>query len=336
MPSRRPAILRRFVQRKTLTLCCALVGVLALLPSEQAHARPPGKLLPERGALFGAYSNPGGRWSGDMTGRGEVREVEEALGRKLDIVHTYYDWDDRFPTLLERWALAGGRIPLASWSGIKLDRILNGSQDALIRARARGVKRLFRPIFIRWGWEMNGSWFPWSGPANGNDPSAYVAAWRRIHRIFRDEGARNAVWVWCPNGDDNPQESWNHWASYYPGDRYVDWVGVDLYNWGTRRSWSSWTSFSSLVRPLYADYARRKPIMIAETGSVEDGGSKAAWISEARASIKRAFPSVGAFVWFHIDDDEDWRANSSAASFAAFQRMAKDPYFNRRLRRKRR
>jgi Glycosyl hydrolase family 26 len=325
-------MVNRFVRRNTLTVW-ALVGALALLLPGPAQARPSSKLLPARGALFGAYVNPNDGWSGDRTGRGEVKELESALDRKLDIVHSYYDWEDRFPTLLERWTVAGDRIPLASWSGIKLERIVNGSQDAVIRARARAVRQLGRTTFIRWGWEMNGSWFPWSGTANGKDPSAYVGAWRRIYRIFREERATNAVWVWCPNAADNPQESWNHWRNYYPGDRYVDWVGIDVYNWGSRRSWSSWQSFASLVEPVYADYARRKPIMIAETGSVEAGGSKARWISEARASIKRVFPSIGAFVWFHTDHEEDWRANSSAVSFSAFERMAKDPYFNLLLRR---
>src|SRR5256885_2213761 len=66
-----------------------------------------------------------------------------------------------------------------------------------------------------------------------------------------------------------PAAPWNHWTHYSPGDAYVDWVGIDGYNWGTTQSWSSWSSFASLVRPVYSDYAGRKPIMIAETASAE-------------------------------------------------------------------
>ena len=325
--------MRGLLRRSTLTAGVLLSALALLLPGSAAAARPPGKLVPSRGALFGAYVNPTMRWGGDRTGRGEVRQLEAALGRTLDLVHSYHEWDERFPTQLERWSVAGGRIPIASWTATPLDRILNGSQDHLIRARARAVRRLKRAIFIRWGWEMNGTWFPWSGAANGRDPGRYVAAWRRIHAIFRDERATNAVWVWCPNGASSPDEPWNHWRNYDPGDRYVDWVGIAMYNWGIRRSWSSWRSFASLIAPLYRDYARRKPIMIAETASVEAGGSKARWIDDARRSIKRAFPSIGAFVWFHANYVEDWRINTSADAFAAFRRMAKDPYFHGRGRR---
>jgi hypothetical protein len=318
-------------RRTTLTAGVLLSALaLLLLSPGPAAARPSGKLVPSRGAHFGAYVNPTMRWGGDMTGRGEVKQLEAALGRRLDLVHTYHKWDEKFPRQLERWSVAGGRIPVVSWEGTSLDRVLNGSQDRLIRVRARAVKRLKRAIFIRWGWEMNGTWNPWSGAANGRNPGRYVAAWRRIHGIFREERATNAVWVWCPNGESVPGEPWNHWRNYYPGDRYVDWVGIDMFNWGSRRSWSSWRSFASLFAPVYSDYARRKPIMIAETGSVEAGGSKARWIDDARRSIKRAFPSIGAFVWFHANFVEDWRVDSSADAFAAFRGMAKDPYFHRR------
>ena len=322
-------MVRGLLRWMTLAAGVLLIALALLMPGPAA-ARPSGKLVPTRGAHCGAYVNPTMRWGGDRTGRGEVKQLEGALGRRLDVVHSYRRWDEPFPTRLDRWSVGGGRIPLASWTGTTLDRILNGSQDRLIRARARSVKRFKRGIFIRWGWEMNGTWFPWSGAANGRDPGRYVAAWRRIHGIFRQERATNAVWVWSPNGANSPDEPWNHWRNYYPGDRYVDWVGIDMYNWGTRRSWSSWRSFASLMAPVYTDYASRKPIMIAETASVEDGGSKARWIKDARHSIKRAFPSIGAFLWFHANYVEDWRINTSAEALMAFRRMGKDPYFHRR------
>src|SRR5919201_465436 len=111
-----------------------------------------------------------------------------------------------------------------------------------------------------------------------NGPSKFIAAWQRIRRIFDAAGAQNAVWVWCPNATNNPDVSWNSWRNYYPGDKFVDWVGLDGYNWGTTQSWSRWQSFADIVRPIYRDYGRKKPIMIAETASAETGGDKAAWI----------------------------------------------------------
>jgi beta-mannanase len=160
----------------------------------------------------------------------------------------------------------------------------------------------------------------------GRDASRFVLAWRRVVGVFREEGASNAIFVWAPNATDEPRASWNHWTAYYPGDRYVDWVGIDGYNWGSTVG-GTWQSFSSIIRPIYSDYAARKPIMIAETSSVErDDASKAQWITNARAWMK-AHPAVAAFVWFDIRKERNWRIDSTAASLRAFKTLAKDPYF---------
>ena len=178
---------------------------------------------------------------------------------------------------------------------------------------------------------MNGDWLPWSGAANGRDPAEYVLAWRRVHSIFREEGASNAIWIWSPNSVDAPREAWNGFTRYYPGDAYVDWVGVDGYNWGTTREWSSWQSFGSIFDPVYRAFARRKPIMISEVSSAEAGGSKAAWIASAARTLKMRFPAVRAVVWFNIDKEADWRVDSSASALHAFRALAADPYFGARL-----
>jgi len=91
---------------------------------------------------------------------------------------------------------------------------------------------------------MNGNWYPWSGRDErrrlgwrGQDTSA---AYRHAHDLFVADGGDHVVWVWCPLVDDVPNESWNHWTNYYPGDAYVDWVGLDAYNWGTSSSCCTW------------------------------------------------------------------------------------------------
>ena len=301
--------------------------------SQAARTHPRSALLaPAKGTLLGAYVDNTGHWVNDATAEAGVASFERAIGRTLSIDHHYYGWTDSFPTALERWDVAHGRIPMISWSGTGLDSILSGRSDAMIRQRAEDVRAFGAPVFLRWGWEMNGNWSSDDGshnndPGTTDGPKKYVAAWRHIHDIFTAAGATNAVWVWSPNGTDVPDAPWNHWTHYYPGDAYVDWVGIDGYNWGTSRPWSSWTSFARLVEPIYADYASRKPVMIAETGSAEHGGSKAAWFDSIRKILPKRFPAIGALVYFEANKEVDWTVHSSASALASFRALAEDPYF---------
>ncbi len=209
--------------------------------------------------------------------------------------------------------------------------INDGSQDSLIRARAQAVKAFGSPIFLRPAAEMNGDWFDWGGANNDRDTAAFIKAWRRIHDIFDEEGVHNVSWVWAPNSESSPggwdPSSWNSWRNYYPGDAYVDWVGIDGYNWGLLPGGDGWLSFGAIMQHVYDDYATRKPIMIAETGSTESGGDKAQWISDMGTWVK-AHPAIKAVVYFDRAQRSDWPLDTSPAAAQAFGRLAADPYFS--------
>ena len=102
-----------------------------------------------------------------------------------------------------------------------------------------------------------------------------------MHDIFTAVGATNATWVWCPNID--PNNEFRDIAPIYPGDEYVDWTGLDGYNWGNApyrpAGWHSFDQlYSSTYHRIIDTIAPSKPMMISEIGSTEYGGSKAAWI----------------------------------------------------------
>jgi Glycosyl hydrolase family 26 len=291
-----------------------------------AAASPATALAPTAGRVkLGAFSQ-----YAQQTNAASVASLERSIGRKLSIDNHYYDWSDNFPASGEQGDVSAGRIPMISWWGTSYAKVLDGSQDATIRARAASLKAFGHPVYLRWAAEFNGDWFAWGGPQNGKDPSAFVRAWQHIHDIFTAAGVTNVAWVWAPNADSHPggidRTSWNNWRNYYPGDAYVDWVGIDGYNSGSRFDWQA---FSGIMNPVYSDYAGRKPIMIAETSSVESGGDKAAWITSARSWIK-SHSAISALVWFDTDQSStkiDWRVGSSTASQAAFTGLAQDPYF---------
>jgi beta-mannanase len=219
--------------------------------------------------------------------------------------------------------LAAGRIPLVNWEPHNIDfaKIIDGSLDATIIARAKGSKALGKKFFLDFAAEMNGD-EAWSG----NNAPLYVSAYRHIHDLFVAAGANNVVWAWCPNVTDTNGGN-RTTMHYYPGDAYVDWTGVDGYNWGTRNGgWQTFQQVFQNIYPLLA--AKKKPILIGEMASAEAGGDKGKWIDGIIPTLRNSFPLIKGVVWFDINKEADWRISSSPGSEAAFIRMAKNPYFN--------
>jgi beta-mannanase len=166
---------------------------------------------------------------------------------------------------------------------------------------------------------MNGHWFPWGLGVNGNTAADFIAAWRHIVTVFRAEGATNVRWVWSPNEMDSGVPSFQQ---LYPGDAYVNWVAIDGYNFGSTTN-NVWQSFTQVFSQSYTAMVglTSKPMMVAETGSVEQGGSKAAWITSAlQSELPNHFPRIRALVWFDKDyQGYNWQVDSSSSSLSAFR-----------------
>ena len=299
----------------------ALLSTAGSLPAVAgAGSRPAGPLVPNSGFYVGAYSK-------NVSGYGQDKEqqattdVESGLGRPLDIDNHYYSWTDAFPSGREQWDVDNGRIPMISWNGENTDAIARGDFDAMITARAQAVAQLDTPVFIRWFWEMDGN----KKAAFVSSPASYQKAWRHIHDLFVAAGARNAVWVWCPNAsafDDGDA------LPYYPGGTYVDWVAADGYNFAPKRPGDQWESFGQIFGGFYAAAATfHKPLMVAEFGVLErQAGEKAAWLRQARDWIA-GHPALAAVVYFNADSASNgiaynWRVDTSPASFAGFRDLA--------------
>jgi mannan endo-1,4-beta-mannosidase len=86
--------------------------------------------------------------------------------------------------------------------------------DGLNELKTNGVVVLWRPFH-----EMNGDWFWW----DGKDPETFKKLWRQMFDYFtQTRKLDNLLWVYGPNHGRNT-------AVYYPGDQYVDIVGLDAY-----------------------------------------------------------------------------------------------------------
>jgi hypothetical protein len=248
----------------------------------------------------------------------------------------------KFPEAEMETIRAHGSMPFFSWASnstpaslnepdFQLADVIEGHHDAYIREFAEAARDWGHPFFLRFNWEMNGNWFPWSEGVNGNQPGQYVAAWRHVHDIFTQVGATNATWVWCPNVD--PESKLQDLASLYPADAYVDWTGLDGYNWGTNPARPDrWRSFDSLFQATYDRIAETiapgKPLIVSEVGSSEYGGSKAEWIADALASARTNYPLLRGLLWFEkFDDGMDWPIETSASSAAAFAEGIQNPSY---------
>jgi hypothetical protein len=282
---------------------------------------------------------------------GALAQFEGMAGKGLSLVHfmapfaqcsssscSYY----KFPSKEMEGIRQHGSIPFFSWSSqsipssldepdFQLADVISGAHDSYIREWATAAKQWGHPFFLRFNWEMNGNWFPWSEGVNGNQAGEYVAAWRHVHDIFTAVGATNATWVWCPNVD--PAKKMQDLAPLYPGDEYVDWTSLDGYNWGTNPARPDrWRSFDQLYNTTYHQIvdtiAPAKPMVVGEVGSTEYGGSKADWIAEMLSELPTQYPRIRGLLWFEkFDDGMDWPLETSGAATSAFAGGIQSPSY---------
>jgi hypothetical protein len=311
-----------------------------------------------RGATESSDSSPPLYWGatiGDqITGEqapwdmGAVSKFEQMAGKPLSLVNFFAPFAEctsrcsyfKFPAEPMENIRHHGAIPVFSWSSqsipssldepdFQLADVISGNYDSYLEEFAEDARDWGHPFFLRFDWEMNGNWFPWSEGVNGNQQGEFVAAWRHVHDIFTAVGATNVSWVWCPNVDPTNKLQ-SSVASTYPGDEYVDWTGLDGYNWGPAKG--GWASFDHLYSSTYHaitdTIAPSKPMLIGEIGSSENGGSKASWISETLDAIPSEFPKIRGLLWFDTyDDGMDWPIESSSSATSAFASGIQNPAY---------
>jgi hypothetical protein len=276
---------------------------------------------PSRGAYFGAWVGPDVYTQ--VNEINAVNALQQQLGRKFSIVHTYVKWRAPFPTTSALTFLSQGSMLLISWAGTDTQAINSGADDAWIRTRAEQVKAVGKPVFLEWRWEMDRPNLR-SQMHSGAD---YVRAWDRIRRIFAVAGVRNAAWVWCPTarGFADGQA-----AAFYPGDAEVDWVCADAYP-----DYGSQASFASTVEPFLAWASHHdKPVMIGEFGVPVSFGDRqrAQWLQAAQ-QVVTGDRQIKALLYFDANPAGQGPAGSyslggDAAALAVFRSMAREPYFN--------
>jgi len=163
-----------------------------------------------------------------------------------------------------------------------MQKIIDGDFDAELTQWAIEASGLDYPLLAEFGTEVNGDWFPWNGSYNGGSetqnygdpnvpdgPERFRDAYRHIIDICRQNNATNITWFFHVDAYSEPNEEWNNIKNYYPGDNYIDWLGVSIY--GPQEKGEDYQDFSEILGDVYPALTclSTKPIAILEFAITE-------------------------------------------------------------------
>jgi mannan endo-1,4-beta-mannosidase len=233
-----------------------------------------------------------------------------ATGVRPDMLMYYSAWQQPFESNFATAAAKHGAVPLVQINpfGVSLAAIVSGQYDSYLRTYAKAVRTYRNPVILSFGHEMNGHWESWG--YTHTSPAVFVAAWRHIVTLFRNQETRNVTWLWTVNIIDT-RGSIPSPSPWWPGRSYVNWVGIDGYYYSPSLTFTSLFGPTIVaVRELTDD-----PILIAETGVVPTAGQPAK-IADLFAGI-HVYGLLG-FVWFQVPG---WDISSPSA-IAAYRQGA--------------
>ncbi|MDF2439609.1 MAG: hypothetical protein JWN98_593 [Abditibacteriota bacterium] len=284
------------------------------------------KFEPARGCYLGAFIER------DFTVLGDISAFEQLTKKKHASYFTYVGYGRPFPSDWVRKVKAGGAAPhIAFEPNDGLDMVQDG---AYIRAWARDAARAKCPIFLRWASEMNGPWTKY-----GPNPPQYVEKFRLISKVMKEE-APNVAMVWTPFAEPTRTI-----PSYYPGDEWVDWVGMNIYsvyvNNGDPFRPADQKDPVEALRYIYENYADRKPVHISEfAATIYCKGTSSDTVSFAISKMTRfydalrlEFPRVKSVNWFCWDTIRANRANNNYSILddgrvlATYRKLVSDEHF---------
>lgn len=243
--------------------------------------------------------------------------VVATTGVHPNVALYYSGWREKFQSAFAIQVADHGGIPFIQIDPIGADfqAIAAGAYDTYLETFATAVAgygaKTHQGVIIGFGHEMNGQWFPWG--YRHLSPTLFVAAWRHIVNVFRQQGADDVAWLWTVNIIAAPRIPSP--APWWPGNSYVTWVGIDGYYY--KPSWTFASLFGPTIKAVRA--LTLDPILISETGVATSAGQPAK-ITNLFAGI-RNYGLLG-FVWFDSYHHLDWRITTPAA-IAAFRRGSK-------------
>jgi mannan endo-1,4-beta-mannosidase len=243
-----------------------------------------------------------------------VAVFARVAGRQPNLVGYYSGWPERFAAKFADAVRSHGGVTILQMdpTNVAVAAIAAGGYDPYLRSYADSVRDFGRPVVIGFGHEMNATWYSWG--YGHVPPRVFVAAWRHIVRVFREQGADNVTWLWTLQADE---PGTGPIAEWWPGAGYVTWVGIDGYYYRPSDTFASVFGKTMVqVRQLTG-----KPVLLSET-AVGPLAGQSAKIPGLFAGV-RQYRTLG-LVWFDIAQDaglyhQDWRIENSPSAAAAFR-----------------
>ncbi|TWX41077.1 hypothetical protein ES689_04035 [Frigoribacterium sp. ACAM 257] len=283
----------------------------------------------------------------------EFDDVTTKIDAQPNMAGYFQGFDQEFNATAVNRSWAKGDLPFLTWESrpiaaandavvdpdYELSKIIDGEFDEYLTRWADALVANGLPLAIRLDHEMNGNWYPWAEGVNGNETGEYVTMWKHVHDLFEARGANELVaWVWAPTrveGVPTKNRTVEYTDSLYPGDDYVDWVGMTGYlrnSVETPQSGDFDGTFGKTLAQLRQ--ITTKPIILAEMGAAELGTTRDAqkprWIDSLFAELARPEnDDIIGFAWFNLTATtvssgsyltNDWRITSRQDSLEAFRR----------------
>jgi hypothetical protein len=243
-----------------------------------------------------------------------VAQFAKAAGKRPNLIGYYSGWRQAFERSFAQTVHRHNAVTILQWdpTGASISGVATGHYDPYLRTFADSVRNFGQPVVIGFGHEMNADWYSW-GYRHVPAPT-FVAAWRHIVTLFREQGADNVTWLWTINADrpgTGPIKSW------WPGASYVDWIGIDGYY--VRPSDDFATVFGGTIGHVRT--FTHKPVLLSET-AVGPAAGQFSKIGNLFAGMHQ-FGTIG-LVWFDIEQHDgryhqDWRIENSPSAEAAFR-----------------
>jgi len=303
--------------RSRLALLAAVViaAVSAVLVVHHLASSPAGVGSAALGAAPASYlgvyeTGPPGTYQ-------PVAKFTRATGRQPNLVGYYSGWGEPFKISFAETVSRQGAITILQWDPTlaSVPAIASGGFDSYLRSFADSVRAFGHPVVIGFGHEMNAYWYSWG--YRHLPPSTFVAAWRHIVTLFRGQHADNVTWLWTIQADE---PGTGPIASWWPGEKYVTWVGIDGYYY-----YPSETFFSIFGKTIGDVRALTGlPVLLSEV-AVGPQADQARKIPDLFAGM-RHYGTLG-LVWFDIAQHDgvyhqDWRIEDNQAAETAFRRGA--------------
>ena len=306
---------RKYIRHKTRLLALTLMSAAT---GRAANSLP----VPTNGVYLGVQANPSLAPNQELAIEALEGPAPNGINHTFALHLAYYKWGELAALLDSNGIfqpdsnLAGnishGRVPVISWACdqnvANSDGVIaagSASEDAIITATANVLKQYPGPVLLRWFWEFNvlGNNQTCRGDTGGA-PTAqvyngFIGAWQHIWTLFQKASATNVVFLWNPgdysgNANKDPR-------GFYPGNGYVDWIGIDTYQRAAGDSFV--TDFGQFYSDFAANQYGNKPLMVGENGaqgySVNNSEIQAGYLQGLLSDVKNGtYPQLKAYDYF--------------------------------------